>query len=74
MNDTKTPDPAQPGSDPDMQGEGNYDAARRHRKSVEHYMDEADIPQDARDAAPDSAQEAEELRKAEREGESHARR
>lgn len=61
-------------NDPAMQGEGNYDAARRHRKSVEEFLESNDVEDAARDAAPDSADEQRELRRAEDEGKSHARK
>jgi hypothetical protein len=60
--------------DPDLQGEGNYTAARRHRESVEDFVESGKVDQAAKDAAPDSTEEAEELREAEKEGKSHAKR
>lgn len=55
------------------QGEGNYDAARRYDESAREFVRSGKVEQAARDAAPDSAAEAEELRRAEEEGRSHAR-
>jgi hypothetical protein len=60
--------------DPAMQGEGNYDAARRHRKSVEEFIESNDVEDAARDAAPDGDAEQTDLRRAEDEGKSHARK
>jgi hypothetical protein len=57
-----------------IEGEGNYTAARRHRKSVEDFVDEGRVEEAAQDAAPDSAEQAEELRQAEDEGLRHARK
>lgn len=74
--DTTTDTPRQPGvdDDPAMQGEGNYDAARRHRKSVEQFVQSGQVEQAARDAAPDSTAEQREMQDAEDEGKSHAKR
>jgi len=62
--------------DPQVQGEGDYQAARRHRRGVEEFVaenDEADIEDLARDAAPRSEAEQRELLEAEREGRARAR-
>lgn len=63
-----------PTDDPAMQGEGNYSAARRHRESVEKFLESTDVEAAARDAAPDGAQEADDLKAAEEEGRRPARR
>jgi hypothetical protein len=63
-NDTK------PGSK--VQGEGDYDAARRHRRDVERFVQQNDTEELARDAQPDSPAEADELEKAEAEGRSRS--
>jgi hypothetical protein len=63
-----------PQDDAAMQGEGNYSAARRHRESVEQFVQHTDVEAAARDAAPDSDQEAADLKAAEEAGRSHARR
>jgi hypothetical protein len=57
-----------------IEGEGNYTAARRHRKSVEDFVEDGRVEEAAQDAAPDSAEQADELRQAEDEGRSHARK
>lgn len=70
-------DPTLPNStDPsgDLQGEGNYDAARRHRESAEGFVKKHDVEQAARDAQPQSAEEAQQLEDAESEGRSHAKK
>jgi hypothetical protein len=60
--------------DPEMQGEGNYTAARRHRKATEQFVAQGRVPGAARSAAPVDAQEAAELQRAEKKGRSKARR
>ena len=57
-----------------IEGEGSYTAARRHRKSVEDFVEEGRVDEAAQEAAPDSAEEADELRQAEDEGRSHVRK
>lgn len=82
MNTQPSQNPAAPDSQPietvdedaPMQGEGNYAAARRHRESVKQFIDEGKVEPAARDAAPDSAAEADELTDAEEAGRQHARR
>jgi len=56
-----------------VQGEGDYESARRYRKDVEDFVKNADIEQAARDAEPASESEAEELKRAEEIGKSHAK-
>lgn len=60
--------------DPALQGEGNYTAARRHRESVKEFIDEGRVEEAADKAAPESEQQAQELRDAEAEGRKHAKR
>ena len=64
------PDPA----DPALQGEGNYTAARRYRKSVEDFVESGQVEPAARDAAPEDEQQARELKEAEEAGRAHARK
>ena len=62
--------------DPDVQGEGDYRAARRHRRDVQEFVaehDEDDIEELARDAAPRSEAEQRDMLEAEREGRARAR-
>lgn len=59
--------------DPQMQGEGNYTAARRHRESAEQFVQSGQVDQAAHDAAPESKEQAEQMNDAEREGRRHAR-
>lgn len=58
---------------PNIQGEGDYDAARRYRKEVHDYMDKSDIDKAAHDAAPKSPDERREMEEAERAGRSHSK-
>ncbi len=57
-----------------VQGEGDYEAARRYRGEVEKYLRSADIEQAARDAAPRDAREAAEMSAAEAAGRKRAKR
>ena len=59
---------------PEMQGEGNYTAARRHRESAEEFVGSGRVDKAARDAAPDNDKEAQEMQDAEKAGCSHARK
>lgn len=54
-----------PPTDPLLQGEGNYHAARRHRASVQKFIQQGKVPQAAAAAAPASEQEARDLLAAE---------
>ena len=44
--------------DPKIQGEGDYESARRYRKDVEQFVAENDTEELAREAAPHSEQDA----------------
>jgi hypothetical protein len=67
-------DTTPPDDDPALQGEGNISAARRHRKSVEEFVEAGKVQPAADNAAPTDAAEAQELRDAEAEGRAHAKR
>ena len=56
-----------------VQGEGDYDAARRYDKAAEDFAKSGKVDRAAHDAAPDSPQQAEELRQAEEIGKSHSK-
>jgi len=58
---------------PKVQGEGDYDAARRYRRDVEQFVDESDTEGLARAAEPQSPEEARALESAEAIGRSRAR-
>jgi hypothetical protein len=51
-----------------LQGEGDYQAARRYREEVTEFVSKADIDELAREAAPTSAKEARDLALAEEQG------
>lgn len=56
-----------------IQGEGDYEAARRYRQDVKEFVDKADIDKAAREAAPKSSDEHREMDQAERIGRSHSK-
>jgi hypothetical protein len=56
-----------------VQGEGDYEAARRYRHEVEEYLQTADIEGAARAAAPHDEQEAKEMAAAEAAGRARAK-
>jgi hypothetical protein len=65
---------ATPGKDDkDVQGEGNYEAGRRYDEAQKRFVDSGKVEKAADDAAPKSEAEAEELRRAEDKGKSHAK-
>ena len=53
-----------------VQGEGDYESARRFRKDTKEFLKKADVPDLARRAAPHSKEEAAELQRAEEVGRS----
>jgi hypothetical protein len=59
---------------PDMQGEGNRDAAREYNESQRDFVQSGQVDEAARDAEPRSDEERREMERAEREGRSHARK
>jgi hypothetical protein len=56
-----------------VQGEGDYDAARRYDKASREFAQSGNVEPAARDAAPHSASEAKDLERAEAEGKSHSK-
>jgi hypothetical protein len=64
---------ATPSAGTDVQGEGDYKAARRYRDELERFVRSADIERAAREAEPRDEGEAEDLAAAEAEGRSHAK-
>jgi hypothetical protein len=56
----------------EVQGEGNYEASRRHQRAAHDFAAGHDTEKLAREAAPRSAEEKAELERAEREGRAHA--
>lgn len=63
---------AQPGEG-QQYGEGNYKAARQYNEGVKEHVENHDIEREARDAAPSSAAEKQEMEDAERIGRSKSR-
>lgn len=60
--------PSQKQSGSEVQGEGDYEAARRYRHEVNDFIEKADIDKLAHQAAPASPREAQELASAENRG------
>jgi hypothetical protein len=58
---------------PNIQGEGDYEAARRYRQDVKEFVDKADIDKAAHEAAPKSSDDQREMDEAERAGRSHSK-
>lgn len=59
--------------DPKIQGEGDYEAARRHRKRVDEYLENNDVEKAAVRAAPENAKVAQEMEDAEADGKERAK-
>jgi hypothetical protein len=59
-------------SDDGMQGEGNVAAARRYNEASREHANNADVESEARDAAPGSDDEADQLEQAEDQGRARA--
>lgn len=56
-----------------IQGEGDYDSAKKYDEQARAFAESGKVEQAAKAAAPRNAQEQEEMRRAEREGRSHAK-
>jgi hypothetical protein len=56
-----------------VQGEGNYEAARRYDEAQKRFVDAGRVDEAAEQAAPKSEAEADALRRAEEAGRSHAK-
>ena len=54
-------------------GEGSYEGTQRYAEGIESYLANADVAKDAAEAAPDSAQEADAMQRAEEEAASRTR-
>ena len=59
--------------DPRMQGEGDYRAARRHRRNLRQFIATTATEELAREAAPRSEAEQQEMLDAERQGRARAK-
>jgi hypothetical protein len=58
---------------PNVQGEGDYEAARRYREDVKEFLDKDEVAKAAHDAAPKSPDEQREMEEAERAGRSRSK-
>ena len=58
---------------PDLQGEGNYDATRRYDKSAREFVESGQVEDAARAARPRRPEEAEDMERAEQTGRSHSK-
>lgn len=65
MNDTPKKD--------EVQGEGDYEAARRYNKDQAEFNRSGKVDEAMRNAAPKTPQEAEEMKRAEEIGKSHSK-
>ena len=63
----------QPGEKDKVQGEGDYDAARRFDKAERDFVRSGKVDEGARNAPPRSAEEAAEMEKAEETGKSRSK-
>lgn len=61
------------GQNSQVQGEGDYASNRRYTESVKDFVESGKVGEAARNAKPDSQQEAADMRRAEQEGASHAK-
>jgi hypothetical protein len=57
----------------DLQGEGNYEAARRYDEAQKKFVDSGKVKEAAEKAAPESAEQARDMTQAEQAGKSHAK-
>jgi hypothetical protein len=57
----------------DLQGEGNYDAAKEFDQAEEKFVKSGKVDQAARDAEPKNEKEKEEMERAEEIGRQHAK-
>jgi hypothetical protein len=73
MNATDKPSAENAKPSSSVQGEGDYESSRRFRKDAEHFLKDANVPELARQEAPKSKVEAEQLKQAEEIGRSHAK-
>lgn len=72
MADESKTQGAKPKSD-EVQGEGDYKAARRYNEATREFVNEEDVAEAARDAEPRSASEEQQLKRAEQAGRQRAK-
>lgn len=63
----------QPKAKTDVQGEGDYKAARRYNEATRQFVKEEDVTEAARDAEPQSSSEEQQLERAEQAGRERAK-
>ncbi len=63
----------QPKTTSDVQGEGDYKAARRYNEATREFVKEEDVAGAARDAEPQSVDEEQQLERAEQAGRQRAK-
>lgn len=56
-----------------MQGEGDYEAARRYREELKEYLERSNVDERARAAKPDTAKQERELALAEEQGKTRSK-
>jgi hypothetical protein len=56
-----------------VQGEGDYEAGRRYDEAQKRFVESGKVEQAAEDAAPESAEQAKDLERAEEVGKSRAK-
>ena len=60
-------------SENEVQGEGDYRAARRYNEATREFVEEEDVAEAARDAEPQSEREQQQLERAEQAGRQRAK-
>jgi ribonuclease D len=63
----------QPKTTSEVQGEGDYKAARRYNEATREFVEDEDVAEAARDAEPQSAGEEQQLERAEQAGRQRAK-
>jgi len=63
----------EPKAGSEVQGEGDYRAARRYNESTREFVKENDVTEAARSAEPESAVEEQQLERAEQKGRERAK-
>lgn len=57
----------------EVQGEGDYGAARRYNESTREFVKDTDVAEAARDAEPENASERQQMERAEQQGRQRAK-
>lgn len=70
---TNRPGQEAPSDKQQVQGEGDYKSNERYTESVQDFVESGKVADAASKAKPDTQQQAEELRRAEHQGASHAK-